>query len=260
MEETLRKLVGSLVRMPTIHLQVCAGFANRVRAMVSGICLAEDLNVQLVIHWSPISPECFGRFQSLLDPESLPKTCKVVPEALDYAIEVSSKEKLDLLFRRWEQKSDLHLKSYSIFYTSTTWDAHLRSIKPSRQVKEFLERRTMTLDWSRVIGVHIRRTDNQKSIEGSPLEKFLQKMNMNKEARYIVATDDIKVKERLMIEMGDRCIFPATVLSRQTEEGMIHGVADFFVLTKCSQIWGSYWSSFSEITARYGNVELTIVS
>ena len=246
--------------MPTLHLQVCAGFANRVRAMISGICLAETYNLQLVIHWSPTSPECLCRFQSLLDPETLPKTCKVVPEPLDYAIEVSSSDKMDLICRRWDKTSDLHLKSYSIFYTSDNWDTHLRNIRPSRQVKEFLDRRTLAVNWSKAIGVHIRRTDNQKSIEGSPLEKFLQKMRMNKEASvsYVVATDDMRVKEQIMIEMGDRCVFPALVLSRNTEEGMIHGVADFFALAKCSKIIGSYWSSFSEIAAKYAEADLEI--
>jgi hypothetical protein len=245
--------------MPTIHLQVCAGFANRLRALVSGICLSEDLGMPLVIHWFPMSPECACRFGSVLDAESLPKTVKVVPEDIFQAKEVNSLEAWTPVFQSWDQKSDLYLKSYSIFYTNDNYEKHLRSIKPSSYVKEFLNRRTSMVYWSKTIGVHIRRGDNKKSIEHSPLESFLIKMREAKDSFFVVATDDNQVKERIMIEFGDRCVFPATALSRRTEEGMIHGVADFFALTKCTEIWGSYWSSFSDIAAKCGSIPLTIV-
>jgi hypothetical protein len=245
--------------MPTLHVQVCAGFANRVRALVSAICLAEDLQIPLVLHWFPMSPECACRFSAVLDAESLPKTCKVVPEDLYQAIEVQSSDTWDLLYRRWDQKSDLYLKSYGKFYANAKWEAHLRALKPTRLVKEFLQRRCNDVPWEKAIGVHIRRGDNKKSIEGSPLENFLQKMRENKEAFYVVATDDTKVKEQIISEFGDRCIFPAVTLSRKTEEGMMNGVADFFALAKCVEVWGSYWSSFSEIASVYGNIGLTIV-
>jgi hypothetical protein len=245
--------------MPTLHLQVCAGFANRVRALISGICLAEDLEIPLVIHWFPMSPECVCRFGAVLDPESLSKTCKVVPEDIYQALEVQSRETWDLIKKRWDHTSDLYLKSYGKFYTNAKWDSYLRALKPTRQVKELLDRRCASVPWETAIGVHIRRGDNKKSIEGSPLESFLQKMRENKEVFYVIATDDQKVRETLLLEFGDRCCFPANVLSRKTEEGMIHAAADFFALAKSTELWGSYWSSFGEIAAAYGNIVLTIV-
>lgn len=246
--------------MPTLHLQVCAGFANRLRALVSGICFAEDYNVQLVIHWFPMSPECFCRFQSVLDPESLPKTCKVTTEDLYMAKEVITVEDYKRAIMNWDKKSDLHWKSYSIFYKNDHWDYHIRNLRPSRSVKEFLDRRCNQVDWSKTIGVHIRRTDNKKSILGSPLESFLKKMEEDKSSSYVVATDDQKVREELISKFGDRCVFPALVYTRKTEEGMVQGVADFFALTKCTEIWGSYASSYSEMAAKYGDISLTIAS
>ncbi len=245
--------------MPTLHLQVCAGFANRIRALVSGICVAEKHNLSLVIHWFPMSPECFCRFGAVIDPETLPKTCKVVTEDLYQAIEVQSRDTWDLVYRRWDQKSDLYLKSYGKFYTNDKWETHLRALRPTRQVKELVDRRCANVPWERAIGVHIRRGDNKKSIEGSPLEHFLQKMRENKNAFYVIATDDTKVKEQILTEFADRCVFPANVLSRKTEEGMIHAVTDFFALAKSTELWGSYWSSFSEMAALYGGIALTIV-
>lgn len=245
--------------MPTLHLQVCAGFANRLRALVSGICFAEAHGLNLVIHWFPRSPECICRFNTVLDAETLPKTVKVAPEDIYMAQEVLSQEECMRTYIAWDKKSDLHWKSYGIFYYDDTWVAQLRAIKPSRAVKEFLDRRCNLVDWSNTIGVHIRRTDNKKSIEHSPLESFLNKMEEDKTLSFVVATDDQKVREELITKFGNRCLFPAVVLSRRTEEGMVQGVADFFALTKCKEIWGSYASSFSEIAARYGKADLVVL-
>ena len=258
--ETLSKRPEDPSGMPTLHLQVCAGFANRVRALVSGICLAEDLQVPLIVHWFPMSPECACRFQTVLDPESLPKTVKIVPEDTYMSKEVVSRDGWDSYYSSWDAKSDIYIKSYGIFYTNSRWNDHLRNLRPSRLVKEFLERRCLSVPWEKAIGVHIRRGDNKKSIEGSPLSAFLKKIEKESNAMFIVCTDDIVTKEKIMVAFGDRCVFPAIVLSRKTEEGMIQGVADFFALTKCTQIWGSVHSSFTEIAARYGNLHFDLIT
>lgn len=245
--------------MPTLHLQVCAGFANRVRALVSGICLAEVLDIPLVIHWFPKSPECACKFSSVLDPESLPKTVKIVPEDIYKATEVLSREDWAREDYHWDKKSDLFIKSHGIFFYSDRFDFHLRNLKPSPFVKEFLSRRCSTVDWSTAIGVHIRRGDHKKAIANSPLESFLTKMREKPDAFFVVATDDKEVRETIEQEFLGRCVFPATTLTRRTEEGMIQGVADFFALSKCTCVWGSYYSSFSEMAGRYGKIECETV-
>jgi hypothetical protein len=226
---------------------------------VSGICFAEDHGLTLVVHWFPASPECACRFSTVLDAESLPKTVKVAPEDLYMAKEVLTEENTLNAFRGWDRVSDLNWKSYGIFYKNSNWEKHLQNLRPSRLVKDLLERRCSQVEWSNAIGVHIRRTDNKKSIEGSPLENFLIRMRENNNAFYVVATDDQKVRDEITLEFGDRCIFPAVVLGRKTEEGMLHGVVDFFALAKCQEILGSYWSSFSDIAARYGNRKCEIL-
>lgn len=246
--------------MPTIHLQVCAGFANRVRAMISGICLAEDVQLPLVIHWFPKSPECACRFASVLDPESLPKTVKIVPEDIYQAYDVQTKDDWNKLDSYWDKKTDISIKSHGIFFSNDRYDFHLRNLKPSSWVKDFLLRRTSHVDWSTAIGVHIRRTDHKKAIQGSPLESFLEKMRKEPDAFFVVATDDKDVKEQIEQEFLARCVFPAIRLTRNTEEGMIQGVADFFALSKCQNLWGSYWSSFSELSAKYGKIECEVVT
>lgn len=241
--------------MPTLHLLVCAGFANRIRALVSGICVAKRLKIPLVIHWFPRSVECVCRFESVIDPSSLPKNVTVVSDDLFQAEEVLTITHMAKIMYTWNGKSDIVIKSYGIFYTDDTWDDHLRRLRPSAAVRSLLE---TNLDWSKAIGVHIRRTDNKKAIEGSPTDWFLEKMRATTDVPFVVATDDVKLREELKQEFGDKCFFPAKTVSRRSEEGMISGAADFFALAKCSRIWGSVGSSFSEIAARYGSIPLEV--
>lgn len=246
--------------MPTIRLQVCAGFANRIRALVAGICLAEDLGLPLVVHWFPRSPECVCKFQTVLDPESLPKTVKVVPEDLWGCKAVQSVDEWESVNQTWDRTSDLVLKSHGVFYTSDSFLKHLQALRPSRFVKDTFQRRTSSVPWETAVGVHIRRTDNQKSIEGSPLTAFLQAMRNMPDAFFIVATDDVAVKQEIEKEFLGRCLFPAVVLSRKSEEGMVHSAVDFFALAKCTKILGSYYSSFSDFASRYGSIPLRIAT
>lgn len=227
--------------------------------MIAGICFAEDYGLQLVIHWFPKSPECVCRFSSVLDPESLPKTVKVAPEDLYMATEVMSEDQWRQAYAKWDRTSDLTWKSYGIFYSNSNYDKHLRNLKPSPPVRDFLQRRCAEVNWATAIGVHIRRGDNKKSIEGSPFDEFVKRMREAPDTFFVIATDDQNVRDQLSLEFAERCLFPAVTLSRKTEDGMIHAVVDFFALAKCTELWGSYWSSFSEIAARYGKIDLKIV-
>ena len=109
--------------------------------------------------------------------------------------------------------------------------------------------------------MHIRRTDNVESIKFSPLELFLEKINFevseNENVNFFLSTDDLNVEERIISEFGNKIITHKKEFSRQTVAGMQDAVVDMFCLSKTAVIYGSYWSSFSEISARIGEINLT---
>ena len=213
----------------------------------------------LVIHWFPRSPECACRFQSVFDPESLPKTVKVVPEDLWTSQSVQSPEEWETVYTSWDKQSDLNIKSHGVFYKSERFETHLRALQPSSVVRDLLKQRTANVPWETAVGVHIRRTDNTRAIEGSPTELFLRSMRDLPTTFFVVATDDKDLREQIAKEFQGRCLFPALVLSRRSEQGMIHSAVDFFALSKCTKILGSYYSSFGDFASRYGQIPLTIV-
>ena len=244
--------------MDPIHLQVCAGLANRLRALVSGICFAEDLNRPLVLHWPPIEPSCCARFEALFDPSSLPPFVTVVPEYPENQRlrQCLSQEDLDKLKEKEGQNGVYNLKSYGWFHRSDPerWLKHLRALKPSPYIEECLSK----LSFETTLGVHIRRGDNEKSIQGSPLSVFLDLLEINPSPKFLVATDDADVRSVFQKHFPQKCVFAANVLARNTEEGMIEGAIDFFALARCEKILGSVYSSFSDIAALYGKIDLIL--
>ena len=243
--------------MEPIHLQVCAGLANRLRALVSGICFAEDLKRPLVLHWPPIEPSCCAHFEALFDPSSLPSFVTVVPEYPERQrlTQCLSQEDLDKLKEK-EGQGVYNLKSYGWFHRSDPerWLKHLRALKPSQYIEERLSNRS----FDDTLGVHIRRGDNEKSIQGSPLSVFLDLLAVNPSPKFLVATDDADVRAIFQKHFPQKCVFVANVLARNTEQGMIEAAIDFFALSRCKKILGSVYSSFSDIAALYGKAELIL--
>ena len=115
-----------------------------------------------------------------------------------------------------------------------------------------------------MIGVHVRRGDNLMSHKYSPLDLFIKKMDENigvdPSTTFYVSTDSNEVYETLKQIFGDKVYTAATVRSRDTLKGIQSALLDFYCLSKCKKILGSYDSSFSEIAAKMGKIPLEVIS
>jgi hypothetical protein len=241
----------------TITIEVLAGMGNRIRAMISAICLAEDLGETLHIIWAANDPACMIRFQDLFS-AGIPSWVQVDMGPLEgQSIQINTEEEC----QSWIKSSPrISIKSHNAFYekNSSRWLKHLWALKPHAQIGTVLGKSFPSN--SNIVGVHIRRGDHKKAREHSPLEAFIDAMNKEPEsAKFIVATDNASVKRELQTVYGDRVWFPANSLSRMTRAGMQDALLDFMALSKCSKILGSYDSSFSEMAALFGNVPLVVI-
>jgi hypothetical protein len=111
-------------------------------------------------------------------------------------------------------------------------------------------------------GVHIRRTDNVWSVEHSPdeiFEKYMQQEIAFGRKIYL-ATDDADLKQRFLTKYGSNIISQkVNDLKRENEIGIKEAYIDLLCLSRSKKIYGSYWSSFSNMAACIGNTELLIV-
>jgi hypothetical protein len=236
----------------TLIVEVKAGMANRLRAFVSAMCLAEDLAVNLQIVWSANDPACMARFETLFDETKLPSWLTVIMASVPVtSTEVLSPEDLDV----WLSNPPTPIHSYGHFYQKDPqrWLKHLRSIKPHPSIR-IPPVPPMT------VGVHIRRGDHMKAKIYSPIKAFIQVMQQeHKSTQFIIATDSMAEREAVQVLFGERVTFPSISLSRMTQHGMNSAVADFMALSLCCKVYGSYASSFSELAAMYGGVPLHVI-
>jgi hypothetical protein len=150
--------------------------------------------------------------------------------------------------------------SFTSFYAQPIFLRHLFNLQPDILTKIENETKGFT---ENTIGVHIRRTDNIDSIQQSPLELFIEKMNnevkLNPETNFYVASDNAEVKAKLKAEFGDQVMLAKGELARDSESGIIQAVVEMYALSGTSKILGSFFSSFSEMAAIIGGKRIEVI-
>lgn len=135
-----------------------------------------------------------------------------------------------------------------------------RPVKPVRDAVEA----NCALFSAYTIGMHIRRSDNVEAIRQSPTHLFIEtgrrELAQHPDLKIFLATDSEQVKEEMRAAFGDRLITSSTPASRDSISGIRDGLADMYSLARTNHIYGSWFSSFSEMAARIGNCELTVLT
>jgi hypothetical protein len=153
------------------------------------------------------------------------------------------------------------LKSYYAFYKegSPRWLEFLRMFHMVEDVKTlgYLAISSVNLKHS-MVGVHIRRTDNHVCIEHSPSELFWKKMaEYDNETVFYIASDSQEERYEAFKRFPGRVITGIEEIhGRNNMFGCLDAILEFYILSQCSEILGSYKSSFSEMAAAYGGAKL----
>jgi hypothetical protein len=265
---------------PPLEFKACAGFGNRLRALVSAMCAAENIvplnddgsrPLSLVVSWPPETDIHTAPFDFIFDMGSLPSWIKIEDSRLpahsgwDNCKQVLSQEEWDFVLLRAGQNRPIRIKSHGHFYKNDTkrWLRHLRSLKPTGMVNGMIDDiyALTPTGTSQIVGVHIRRGDNEKATSESPSELFWEAMEKYSSSTvFYLATDSMDVRNEAIERFPNRILFASnSLLSRNDPIGCRDAVVDFFCLSRCSEIIGSYYSSFSEMAAMYGEVPLRIL-
>ena len=250
--------------MPGVfYLEVNAGLCNRLRALVSGICWAQELGRKLVVCWPSQKPECAAGFYDLFGEGSLPDDVSVMDGILSRVNTCLSSTDAEKFIQAVPADEPISIKSHGCFWGGDRqiWLQHLRALKPSDTVRARLDEYRRKGCGNLDMAIHIRRTDNEKAIRLSPLSAFITQIrDLPSPQRFILFSDDPQAVHLLIEEFGvAKFICPEVLRARHTREGMIEASAVFFSLSSCRMIYGSANSSFSEIARDHGDANLVIV-
>lgn len=269
-----------------IFLEPHSGLANRLRAIVSGVSLAKKMNQPIRVIWNK-DVGCYVDFHELFQPvDGLElrrdnwktkcmklargkKSLRWLPvlAGIDFYM-------FDENFKQYVWCNKGHVfnpaslkKNVRNIYINTCNDFYyhkevMELFKPINEIQVIIENYTKKFS-SKTIGVHIRRTDNVESIEYSPIELYIEEMKIDlsrdSEVDFFLATDDKETEKRLKELFPRKIITTEKELTRSSKAGMVGAMVDLYSLAKCSKIYGSYYSSFSDVASRIGNIPLKVL-
>lgn len=268
-----------------ITLVPIGGLGNRMRAIASGIALSEATQQKLCIVWiKDKGLNC--RFDELFYSPKFNDVC-IKEHSLwnKFAIDYPRKSNIHLsslfhpllfdgrLYGKESVKGTIdfsswvlrhhrpYIASFSPFFDATEieWQQIFR---PTNELDQKIKENFL-LFGKHTIGVHIRRSDNIQSIQESPTELFIEaidkELTINPDTTFFICSDSQEVKKQLVEKFGNHIIISSEGGSRDNEAGIKGALIDLFTLAGCNKIFGSYYSSFSEIAAQLGNKPLTII-
>ena len=114
---------------------------------------------------------------------------------------------------------------------------------------------------SDTIGVHIRRTDHHYAKESSPNEVFekviREHLTLNDAANVLLCSDDQSVKDYFKTVFGDKIMtIKVNSFDRNDPKAINDAIIELYLLSKTKKIFGSHFSSFSQIAADIGGIPL----
>lgn len=261
-----------------------SGLCNRMRAIDSGLSFGLKYNYKIKVLWvrdSDLNCPFESLFQpiklnifNILEYSKLPLQYRLLFKDTKVSNLLASTLYDKVIFKKQfkyliEDEYDFNslakhkrvfLQSLSRFYPNPEMYS---LFIPIDELQEKINTRTRTFS-DYTIGIHIRRTDHEKSIQFSPTELFIKYMELelsrNPITMFYLASDSNLVKEELISKFPDRIITSFDNSGRNSTEGIQEGLIDLYSLSKTRKILGSYYSSFSETAAHIGGIELTTVS
>ena len=248
-----------------------AGLCNRMRVINGGIDLAHKLNATPILIWcndKNLNSSFSNLFQNL--------------DIMTYETEINSILFKFLLFYAKRIKNSIEFDDDYIVKHFRGNNTHsFEEFKGKNIIINSCQSVTLSEDFGMfkisneiaqnilnfgkdTIGIHIRRTDNKKSVLFSPTELFVERIDQeiteNKNVKFYLATDDLNEERFMKQRYGDRIIcYPKTSLDRNNPQAIKEALIDLYHLSKCSKIFASYYSSFSDVAAMWGNIHKEVI-
>lgn len=273
------------MKKASITLVPAGGLGNRMKAIAAALELQKAVGGALQVKWfrdwglgcrfdqlfEPIALKDFrlkeaGPLDLLLFDRPRRRNLHLpsVPEALIFdkrmdeaATTKGMQQGFD--FAAWARGSRVWMSSNVYFMSEEVPQDAFDLFKPVVKLQRRIDAVALQLK-GQAVGVHIRRTDNERSIANSPTEAFVERMRQEPEdTRFYLATDDETVKAQLRQAFPDRIVSLPRKADRGSLQGMEDAVVEMFALSRCRRVLGSSCSTYSMTAASLGRIPLETV-
>ena len=264
--------------MGNIYVSPLAGLANKLRMIISTKILANYLNYNhFIINW--IEDDKYPGFDTLFKVNNDFKLITTVPNNSKFIDLHNETINIDEL----KNYDNIIIQGYGAIGICTPinglpkdyenkWILDYKEYYKKLQLVDNIKSKIQTLP-NNTIGIQIRRYDNQISIDNSPIELFIDKIETHINSSIFLTTDDIYVENIFKTKYptiiinnkkmytGNQVLRPdlMTETKEKLKNSLIEAVIDAYVLSQCKIIYGSYWSSFCELSSYLNDAKLIII-
>lgn len=264
-----------------IHAQF--GLTNRLRALASAYVFAQKTQRELILIWEPdLHCDCvFGDLFQMPDFE--------VKETMDFSLEsfaiyncMETEGHDPLAFVENQSSSNIYVKTYnpvqSSLSDSKAEEQFLKDLKPADEVEALIKK---VSNVSSKIGVHLRQQGRKDGVawespggqwtdesqreldfaramghEAYFISEMEEILKDRPDTKFFVAADKINVARGFQKRYPGRIDFLVRTPDDRSLESVRFGLADLILLSRCREILGTYFSSFSEMAERMGNAKV----
>lgn len=268
-----------------IIIDARAGLCNRMRVISSAIKIQKEYNHKVIVLWRRY-PKLNCYFSTVFKPignlkiieyDSLNELNikKIFPNIyiriaiilfrflpkIRYINENESKSIIEnqSYHRILKDNKFLYIETTQNILNSEDFSMFIPVTRLNNLIKEFKNKLI------NAIGVHIRRTDNIWAIENSPISSFIKMIDMeiskDNNVMFYLSTDDLIIEKDIINKYPTRIIINhKSEVKRDTITGIEEAIIDLYNLSNCKKIYGSYRSSFSDVSAYINGIPKFIVT
>ena len=260
-----------------IDLVPLGGLCNRLRAVASAVHLAHVSNGSVTIHWQS-NAECNAYFDELFEAIELPFVQVLRLHSWKLPLLPARKKNLQLpvFLRKYRYDAQFFVSHDRVddslldtlcgkrFYICSghSLSAHYPLSELFKPLPSLMQRiqSIQAVFKPNVVGVHIRRGDHKRCIDHCSEQDFMRSMDdvllLNPNTQFYVATDSEMLKSKLLERYGQSVVYQSAELTRTSLQGIRDAVVDLWCLASTSRIIGSPFSSYSDLAAELGRLEL----
>ena len=257
-----------------IVIEAQGGLCNRMRAIDSALALGQELSMPITVQWfrneelnCPIR-NLFDLPSNALNLVDEPATGQIgrlrrLMTPYRYRLrgyshirqdQIGASQNAGNLLKSVLAHGPVYISTYSRFYAN---DNPYRDFVLAPSIEDKVQQYRSFLQ--NAVAVHIRRTDNLKSIQAASIEAFVSAMeeeiHQDSGVQFFVATDEQAVLDHLIARFGGAVRFhPKRAYSRNDPLAIEDALIDLYTLASCRRLIGSYWSSFTDTAAQLGQI------
>ena len=267
-----------------IVLEPFGGLANRMRVITSGLWLGKLTQKEVKLIWN-IDAELNCPFEELF--ESI-QNLEIINKKNIYRFlrTVKSESTIKKLIRKYGRlyfaqnyvifedeivrairAGKLDILNFSkitknmYFITCEGFAGNFDALNlfvPKPDIRSRIEEQSQRFN-NKTHGIHIRRTDHDVAVRNSPTSLFTERiiadLKRDPDINYFLSTDDHEIEKQFKSQFGKKILTIEKEYSRNTPDGIKDALVDFYCLANTQKIYGSYWSSFSQLAARINSIK-----